>query len=116
MAINYLTDETFDLFLQNASQPVVVLFHAPWCEECNPIRQQVAQLAAENGHLQFAEVDTEEAMEVAARFDIRGIPTLLVFERGRMVDRLYSREARFAQNVDEFIASLVESDTQTSAG
>lgn len=116
MALNYLTDETFDPFVQKATQPVVVFFHAPWCEDCSPIRDLVVQLAEEHPHLQFAEVDTEEAMEVAARFDIRGIPTLLVFEGGRMVDRLYSREARLPQNVEEFIASLAEGDTQTSVG
>lgn len=120
MASTHLTDETFDAFLASAATPVVVTFHAPWCADCRRIEGTLAQLPSRHPGLTFADVDTEEAMEVAARFDIRGIPTLLVFENGRLVDRLYSREAKWPNEVEAFVAQAAGSagtaEAKTSAG
>lgn len=120
MASTHLTDETFDAFLADATTPVVVTFHAPWCADCRKIEGTLAQLPVRHPELTFADVDTEEAMEVAARFDIRGIPTLLVFERGRLVDRLYSREAKWPSEVEEFVSQAAGStgtaQAKTGAG
>ncbi|MBX6350971.1 MAG: thioredoxin family protein [Clostridia bacterium] len=106
MGMTHLTDETFDGFLHAARTPVVVAFHAPWCTDCRRIEPTLKALPERHPNLTFADVDTEEAMEVAARFDIRGIPTLLVFEGGRLVDRLYSREAKWPNEVEAFVEQV----------
>ncbi|MBE3590210.1 MAG: thioredoxin family protein [Firmicutes bacterium] len=117
MVSTHLTDDTFDEFLRRTPGTVIVTFHAPWCADCKRVQPVLASLPERYPHIRFADVDTEEAMEVAARFDIRGIPTLLVFEGGRLVDRLYSREAKWPQEILDFVAEVAgAADTRTTAG
>jgi thioredoxin 2 len=68
--------------------PVVVDFWAQWCGPCHMMAPAFAQAAAElEPRVRLAKLDTEAAQGIAARYGIRGIPTLIVFRRGHEVAR-----------------------------
>ncbi|HFQ5210502.1 TPA: thioredoxin TrxC [Vibrio vulnificus] len=80
------TNDNFAHLLQSA-QPVVVDFWAPWCNPCvgfAPVFQDVA--AERKGKVRFIKINTEIEQQLAAQFQIRSIPTVMVFKNGQRVD------------------------------
>ena len=83
-----LNDETFARTIAESEVPVLVDFYADWCGPCKVMAPSVDQLAAENqGRLLVAKLDTDRAPRTAQSFDIRGIPTVIVFRGGRETQR-----------------------------
>jgi thioredoxin 2 len=83
-----LTDETFARTLEESDVPVLVDFYADWCGPCKMMAPYVDQLARENaGRAIIAKLDTDRNQRTAGGFGIRGIPTSIVFLRGKEVSR-----------------------------
>lgn len=81
-----LTSENFDKHINNSDMPVLVDFWAPWCGPCKmmaPIIDHAADALASS--VRVAKVNTETERELAARFGIRGIPTLAIYSKGQLV-------------------------------
>ena len=84
-----LKNDNFDKFISRNDLPVVVDFWASWCQPCQMMAPHFAKAAqALNGQYVFAKVNTEEAQQIAARYGIRSIPTLMVFESGNEKKRV----------------------------
>jgi thioredoxin 2 len=78
-----LDDASFDRVIASTTVPVLVDFYADWCGPCKMMAPAVDQLARESaGRALVAKLDTEAAQHTAQRFDIRGIPTVIVFRNG----------------------------------
>ncbi len=72
-----------------SSIPVLVDLWAPWCMPCRMISPIVEELGNENqGKLKVCKLNTDENQNIAARYGIQGIPTLLFFKDGQEVDRI----------------------------
>jgi thioredoxin 1 len=84
-----VTDETFEAEVLNSDKPVLVDFWAEWCGPCRMIAPSVKAIAEEYGdRLKVAKVDTDENPAVPGRYGIVGIPTLMLFKGGNVVERV----------------------------
>jgi len=81
-----LTAKTFDKHVERNDMPLIVDFWAPWCGPCRTMAPIFDHAAKElEPRARFAKVNVDEEPEIAARFGIRGIPTLIAFEKGKVM-------------------------------
>jgi len=84
-----LTEETFEQEVLKAAIPVIVDFWAVWCGPCKAIASVVEELAAEyEGKLKVGKVNVDNNHQISMQYGIRGIPTLLVFKDGKVVEQI----------------------------
>ena len=83
-----VTQDDFDDTVLNASVPVLVDFYADWCGPCKMVAPLVDELADQHiGKILVAKVDIDRAPEISAKYDIRSIPTVILFRDGAEVER-----------------------------
>jgi thioredoxin len=94
-----VTDATFatDVVAASSSRAVLVDAWAEWCGPCRMIAPVLDQLAAESdGRYKIAKLNVDENPRTAAQFNIRSIPTMLIFKNGKLVDQIIGAQPKHA--------------------
>lgn len=105
--IVHLSSSTFDEHIQSADTTVVVDFWAEWCGPCRAIAPILDEIAAEQPGISIAKVNADDNPELAMRYNVMSIPTLLVFSGGEVSKRLIGAKGKsqLLQELDEFLVS-----------
>ena len=85
----------------------MVDFWAPWCGPCRMIAPVIEELAADfEGKANICKVNTDEEQDIAVKFGIRSIPTIMFFKDGKMVDQVVGAQSKqaLAQKIDALLA------------
>jgi thioredoxin 1 len=96
-AITTLSDSTFDEEIGSASAPVLVDFWAEWCGPCKMIAPILEEIAEEQGDaLKIAKLNVDEASDIARRFEVMSIPTMILFKNGEEAKRIIGAKPKQA--------------------
>ncbi len=101
-----LSDATFDESIGSADTAVLVDFWAEWCGPCKMIAPVLEEIASAHGEaIQIAKLNVDDNPNIARRFDVMSIPTLLVFRDGEVQKRLVGAKgkAQLLEELSEFI-------------
>ncbi|MBT3248812.1 MAG: thioredoxin [Actinobacteria bacterium] len=104
--ISQLSETSFDEEVGSAAEPVLVDFWAEWCGPCKMIAPVLEEIADEQvGSLKIAKVNVDDAPDLAQRFEVMSIPTLILFKDGQPVKRIVGAKGKPAllAELSEFI-------------
>ena len=102
MKIEHLDNESFENAIKGAKTPVLVDFFATWCGPCKMLAPVLESVQDEIGEkAKIYKLDVDEGMEVAKRFGIMSVPTMIIFKNGEEVERLVGLRSK-----SEIIATI----------
>jgi len=105
----------FDATVTQSRQPVVADFYATWCGPCKILSPQLDQIAGEfTNRVKFVKINVDEAPALCQRWGIDGIPALLFFQNGKMVDRVTGLPP--AADLQARVAGLTRDSTPSGGG
>jgi thioredoxin 1 len=105
--ITDLSTATFDETVNGADNPVVVDFWAEWCGPCKKIAPILSEIAGERDELSITKLNVDDNPDIAMKFSVMSIPTLLVFDKGEVVGRITGAKSKGAllEEIDGFLAT-----------
>lgn len=101
------TDGNFDADVLKASTPVLVDFWAEWCGPCRALGPTIDALATDYaGKIKVGKLNVDENQQITVQFQVRGIPAVMLFKGGQMVDQVVglADKAAFKQMIDKHLA------------
>ena len=87
MAVITITKENFEQEVLHSAKPVLLDFWASWCGPCRMLSPIVDEVAEERSDIKVGKVNVDEQPDLAAEFGVMSIPTLLVFQNGKLVNQ-----------------------------
>jgi thioredoxin 1 len=108
-AYTVITDATFSDIVLDSPLPVIVDFWATWCHPCRLMAPNFEALAVEyQGKVLFAKMDTDENPQTPMRYNIVGIPTLIIFQEGKEIGRIvgFQRKEDVKRQLDNALAAV----------
>ena len=103
------TDQNFEDEVLNADVPVLVDFWAEWCGPCKALGPVIDELATEySGKVKVGKLDTDESRDVSVRFSISAIPTVILFNKGEIVEKFVGLKGKreFQAALDKAAAAV----------
>ena len=85
MSVIHISKNNFQNEVLNSEKPVLLDFWAPWCGPCRMVSPIVDEIAAERGDIKVGKINVDEQPELAGRFGIMSIPTLVVMKDGKII-------------------------------
>ncbi len=106
--VSEVTDATFEQDVLKAEQPVLVDFWAAWCGPCRVIAPVVDQIATQfQGRLKVMKMDVDKSSMTPSRYAIRGIPALLLFKDGKVVDQIVGVGGNPKEAIEQIVNRVV---------
>ncbi len=105
--VKVVASQTWEEEVIKSSDPVMVDFWAPWCGPCKMIAPVVEELAVEyGGRLKVCKLNTDENPDISSRYQIMGIPSLLFFKNGAVLDKIVgaASKSHLKAKIDAVIA------------
>ncbi|MFD1019285.1 thioredoxin family protein [Thalassobacillus hwangdonensis] len=96
------TYETFNEIIAG-EKPVIVKFHADWCPDCRRMDMFIGEILEEYKDYAWFDINRDELPDVADRYEVMGIPSILVFQKGEKIAHLHSAYAKTPEEVQEFL-------------
>lgn len=84
----------------------VMKFDATWCPDCKNLDRFIGDIVSENPDKNFFAVDSEQFEGIAEKYDVRGIPSLLVFKNGQKLAHLHSKFAKTPAQIREYLETI----------
>jgi len=88
MSVIVLNNDNFDSEVLKSDKPVLVDFWASWCGPCRMVSPIVDEIAEENADIKVCKVNVDENQELAAKYSVMSIPTLIVFKDGKIANQM----------------------------
>lgn len=102
-----ITKDNFEKEVEHSPTPVLVDFWAPWCGPCRLVGPVLEKISSEYASkLVFSKLNVDDSQEIAAKFDVRGIPCMIIFKDGKEVDRIIGAygEPQLRSKIDMILA------------
>jgi thioredoxin 1 len=101
-----VNNDTFETIVLNSDKPIMLDFWAPWCGPCKMVSPILDELATKYaGKITIAKVNTDENSDLAVKYSIQGIPTMIFIKEGQEVDRIVgaSTATTYANKIDTML-------------
>lgn len=97
--------ETFQDLISK-SEPVIIKFFADWCPDCKRMDMFIGEIMDQYNEYKWFELNKDELPKLAEKYDVMGIPSLLLFKNGEKLAHLHSANAKTPEQVTEFLDGL----------
>ncbi|ALA71150.1 thioredoxin [Geobacillus stearothermophilus 10] len=104
---NIETTEQFQTAI-SSGKPAIVKFYATWCPDCVRLNMFIDDIVRDYGQYDWFEIDRDQFPELGEKYQVLGIPSLLVFRNGKKIAHLHSADAKTPEEVRAFLQSLPE--------
>lgn len=105
--IKVVTSDTFEAEVLKSKEPVLVDFFATWCGPCKMVGPVLEKLSEDyDGKVKFAKLDIDQAEQLAMRYSVFSVPSMLVFKNGEEMGRIVGAlpPTEISKKIDEFVA------------
>ncbi|KGX86585.1 thioredoxin family protein [Pontibacillus litoralis] len=90
-----------------SKQPVIIKFSADWCPDCKRMDMFIGDIVEAYNAYQWFEVNRDELPEIAQKYEVMGIPSILIFQNGEKIAHLHSAYAKTPDEVQSFLAEAL---------